>query len=86
MPFMDEKPGPPGAESAGGSAGSVPPNVVNRFVAEGFKYVGRIRLARDLGPRPDAASDQPEPETDADGDWTAKAVRCTPEGDVYVGK
>ncbi|KIY97292.1 Glutamyl endopeptidase [Monoraphidium neglectum] len=85
MPFRDNRPGPRGAESAGGSTGTVPGDVVTRFLSEGFRYVGRIRLAYEFGPQPEPAASQPAPEEDGKGNWIAKAVRCTPEGDVYVG-
>lgn len=88
LPFMGARPGPLNAESAGGNASEllVPPSVVTQFIEEGFRYVGRIRLAHELGPRPEPALVQPPPEKDVDGDWTAKAVRCTSDGDVYVGR
>ncbi|KAI8468655.1 MAG: trypsin-like cysteine/serine peptidase domain-containing protein [Monoraphidium minutum] len=86
MPFRDNRNGPAAAESAGASVGAVAADVRNRFLSEGFKYVGRIRLAHELGPRPSPGDAQPPPETDADGDWVAQAVRCTPEGDVYIGR
>ena len=88
---MSMRPGPAGAESAGLNASTfqVPAHVVTQFVSEGFKYVGRIRLARDFAGAAaggDAAA-HPQPELSADGShWVAKAVRCTPEGDVYVGR
>jgi hypothetical protein len=82
---MSNRPGPAGAESAGGTE-AVPPSVVSRFAAEGFKFVGRIRLAHEMGPRPQPADSQPEPEADHEGNWRIKAVRCTAEGDVYIGR
>ncbi|GBF96540.1 hypothetical protein Rsub_09123 [Raphidocelis subcapitata] len=87
LPFMDMRPGPAGAESAPLNASSlvVPPQVFTQYLKEGFRYVGRIRLARDFGPRPVPSEVQPAPDRDADGDWVVKAVRCTPEGDVYIG-
>ena len=88
LPFLDSRNGPRGAESAGGQL-PVPADVVTRFLEEGFKYVGRIRLARDVGPAPEPAAGGGAPEAPAagpDGHWDVKAVRCTPEGDVYVGR
>ncbi|GBF97874.1 peptidase [Raphidocelis subcapitata] len=83
-PFMSNRPGPAGAESAGGSD-AVPPSVLTRFAAEGFKFVGRIRLSHEMGPRPEPADKQPAPKEDGDSHWRVKAVRCTAEGDVYIG-
>jgi hypothetical protein len=82
---MSSKPGAPNAESAGGSD-AVPLTVIRQFVDEGFRYIGRIRLAHDLGPAPAPAAEQPEPERDGDGGWRAKVVRCTADGDLYVGR
>jgi len=89
MPFMDMRPGPLGAESAplNASTLTVPPQVFTQFLQEGFRYVGRIRLAHEFAPQPTpAAAQQTEPEQDENGDWKVKAVRCTPEGDVYIGR
>lgn len=82
---MDMHPGPAGAESAGGNS-TVPFSVVTAFVQEGFRYLGRIRLARDMGPAPEPSDAQPLPETDSKGDWAVKAVRCTADGDMYIGR
>ncbi|KAI8471057.1 MAG: trypsin-like cysteine/serine peptidase domain-containing protein [Monoraphidium minutum] len=83
-PFMDMHPGPAGAESAGGN-NTVPGSVVTAFLEEGFRYLGRIRLAHEAGPRPEPAGEQPAPERDEKGAWRVKAVRCTAEGDMYIG-
>jgi hypothetical protein len=91
MPFLDSKPGPPGAESGrpgGGLLSLIDRSVLNAFKHEGLRYVGRIRLARDLGPRPfglGARRKQPVPETDGEGNWQVATLRCTSEGDVYRG-
>jgi hypothetical protein len=86
---MDMRPGPLGAESAplNVSALVVPSHVYTQFLKEGFRYVGRIKLAREGGPRPEPADKAaPAPEKDKDGNWHIKAVRCTSEGDVYIGR
>jgi V8-like Glu-specific endopeptidase len=86
---MNMRPGPLGAESAplNASALLVPHSVYTQFLKEGFRYVGRIKLAREGGPRPEpSASAPPAPEKDKDGNWRVKAVRCTSDGDVYIGR
>lgn len=86
LPFMGSRNGPRGAESAAPSS-FVPAAILNQFIDDGFKYVGRIRLAHEWGPRPEAALEQPPaPAPDASGHWNIKAVRCTSDGDVYVGR
>jgi hypothetical protein len=85
---MDNRVGPAGAESAPLNASTlvVPPSVFTQFLSEGFRYVGRIRLAHDFGPQPTPSEVQPAPEEDGHGNWMIKAVRCTAEGDVYIGR
>lgn len=87
------RPGPPGAESAplNASALFVPHAVLTRFVEEGFRYVGRVRLVHEFAPPRGAAgsnrSAAAEPETTPDGrHWKVKAARCTPDGDMYIGR
>jgi hypothetical protein len=68
---------------------AITPDVINAFIQEGLRYVGRIRLARTLGPLPEdfnstaAAATVPSA---ANGQWEVPAVRCTSNGDVYVGR
>lgn len=87
MPFDDQKPGPAGSESNGVGIKLLAKDVINAFRSEGLRYVGRIKLAKDLGPRPvgTAAVSQPEPDTDGRGNWKVDALRCTHSGDVYKG-
>jgi hypothetical protein len=85
MPFDDAKPGPNGAESGSDVRKVVPRAVIDAFKSEGLRYIGRIKLAREMGPRPTSTADQPEPDSDGRGNWRVDAVRCTSEGDVYRG-
>lgn len=87
MPFDDYKPGPQGSESNGLGIRLLAKDVLNAFRAEGLRYIGRTKLARELAPRPDASVpvSQPEPDTDGRGNWKVDAVRCTSLGDVYKG-
>lgn len=90
MPFEDAKPGPHGSESArsSGFVRLIDKAVINAFKHEGLRYVGRIRLARDLGPRPrnlGANMRLPEPEGDGKGNWKVATLRCTSDGDIYRG-
>jgi hypothetical protein len=67
----------------------VPLAILRQFLGEGLRYVGRIRLAHDLGPAPapgNGTEGQEEPDKDGDGNWLVKAVRCTADGDLYVGR
>lgn len=89
MPFEDQKPGPQAAESNGLEAiRIVAKDVINAFRGEGLRYVGRIRLAKELSPRPagNVPLNQPEPEQDEHGNWQVDAIRCTSSGDVYKGR
>jgi V8-like Glu-specific endopeptidase len=77
-------------------------NVLTAFKHEGFRYLGRIRLARDLdlfgalggkgGVAGANATDATgkafwvPPPKDAEGNWLVDAVRCTVEGDMYAGR
>jgi hypothetical protein len=90
MPFADSKPGPHGAESGRptGFVRLIDKAVINAFKGEGLRYVGRIRLAREMGPRPRNIGSNmrlPEPEIDSDGNWRVGTLRCTADGDVYKG-
>jgi hypothetical protein len=88
MPFEDLKPGPVGAESGGLELHTIARDVISAFRAEGLRYIGRIRLARDVGPRPNVTTlgtVQQEPESDSHGNWLVRALRCTSAGDVYRG-
>lgn len=90
MPFEDRKPGPHGAESGAedGVISLIDRAVINAFKSEGLRYVGRIRLAKELAPRPadaEQALKQPEPDVDEKGNWKVDALRCTADGDVYRG-
>jgi hypothetical protein len=81
-------PGPSGAESSG-QLTAITPDVINAFIKEGLRYVGRIRLARTLGPLPEDFNGTAAAETvpsASNGIWEVPAVRCTANGDVYVGK
>jgi hypothetical protein len=89
MPFEDQKPGPQGAESNGlEGVRTVAADIINAFKDEGLRYVGRIKLAKELAPRPQGSTpvSQPEPELGADGNWHVDALRCTSSGDVYKGR
>jgi hypothetical protein len=89
MPFEDQKPGPQGAESNGlEGIRTVAKDVINAFRDEGLRYVGRIKLAKELAPRPQGSTpvSQPEPEVGPDGSWLVEALRCTSSGDVYKGR
>lgn len=91
MPFEDAKPGPHGAESGrpGGVVRLIDKAVINAFRNEGLRYVGRIKLAREMGPRPKNIGSNmrlPAPEEDGNGNWQVSTLRCTSDGDVYKGK
>ncbi|WIA36134.1 hypothetical protein OEZ86_007481 [Tetradesmus obliquus] len=89
MPFEDQKPGPQGAESNGlEGVRTVAKDILNAFRDEGLRYVGRIKLAKELAPRPQGSVpvSQPEPELGPDGNWQVEALRCTSNGDVYKGR
>jgi len=72
--------------------------VLTAFKHEGFRYLGRIRLARDLdlfgaakaGSGANATDGGKAfwvpPPKDAHGNWLVDAVRCTVEGDMYAGR
>lgn len=87
MPFDDQKPGPQGSESNGLGIKFLAKDVINAFRSEGLRYVGRIKLAKELAPRPGPSGplSQPEPDSDGRGNWKVDAVRCTSVGDVYKG-
>lgn len=86
MPFDDAKPGPHGAESNGpDTLRTITKAVINAFRADGLRYVGRIKLAREAGPRPAWLAEPQAPDTDGRGNWRVGAVRCTSDGDVYRG-
>jgi hypothetical protein len=90
MAFEDSKPGPHGAESGrpGGFARLIDKAVINAFKQEGLRYVGRIRLAKEMGPRPakvGGAARMPQPAEDGNGNWKVATLRCTSDGDVYRG-
>jgi hypothetical protein len=84
MPFDT----PPPTESFNpGMVRNITATIINAFKEEGFRYMGRIRLARDLGPRPGGPNGTLEdPPKDSRGKWNVRAVRCTNEGDVYIGR
>jgi hypothetical protein len=90
MPFEDSKPGPHGAESGrpSGFVRLIDKAVINAFKNEGLRYVGRIRLARDLGPRPKNLGSNmriPDASDDGSGHWKVGTLRCTSDGDIYRG-
>lgn len=77
--------GPIGAEGTP-LASTVNASVVTAYQRDGYAYVGRIALVKDMEvtvPEPQPYS---EPKPDEEGNLVMRTVRATPDGDVYVGR
>lgn len=65
---------------------SVNASVVTAYAQQGFRYLGRTALTKEVAPAVPKPQNYTAPEPDEDGNIVLPTILATPAGDVYAGR